>query len=739
MTTVNRILTPLPRRGEILPLAVLAILLAGCAQEKPAAVRAAAGTPVVLISIDTLRADHLPAWGYQGVATPAIDALARDGVLFENAYSPTPLTLPAHSTLLTGLLPGQHGVRDNVGYRLDRAKIESGELPHLARQLQKLGYATGAAVSSYVLDAKTGIATGFDFYDDEIELHTGGGLGGLQRPGGETLDAALGWLAGLSGKSPFLFVHFYEPHTPYEPPEPFASRYPSKYDGEIAAADALVGRLIAELEQKGLYDDAILLLFSDHGEGLGDHGEAEHGVLLYAEAIHVPLIVKLPGARLAGTRVKNPAGLFDVAPTVLELLGQPKAAGQTGVSLLSLLEDGAPLRRIYSETFYPRLHFGWSELFSLIDGKSHLIAGPEPELFDLAADPRERKNVLQDQRRLYAELAKELEAYDRELAAPSAVDDETQKAMAALGYVGSGSLRQGPLPDPRGQIAVLDSLQEGFRLQSRKDHAGAAAALRAVLAKSPAMADAWEALARSLTELGDHEGAIAAYKKALEAGDGAPHVAVELAGLLFQMERYEDAEAHARLALRAHASFAHGILARILVRRGRLEEAEKEARAALEGEKLRIGPLVTLAEVQQAAGRPQEALASLAEARQAYAARQQPDPELLRGLHLIQGKIEADQGDAAAAEASLRKEIELFPDDPRAYSHLALLCALTGRGAEVGPLLKAMVEATPGPAGYAEAVRALRVLGNRQEAESLLAYARKKYPESEELRRLAGA
>ncbi len=222
-------------------------------------------------------------------------------------------------------------MRDNVGYRLDaEAHPEAASCPTWRSSSRSLGYATGAAVSSYVLDRKTGIATGFDFYDDQIELHTGGGLGGLQRPGFETLQAALGWFDKKGNGPAFLFVHFYEPHTPYDPPEPFASKYANKYDGEIAAADNLVGQLLDDLRADFLYDKALIVLCGDHGEGLGDHGEAEHGVLLYNEAIHVPLILKMPGYRLAGQRVEKPAGLTDIAPTILRLLGQkpsPEPAG----------------------------------------------------------------------------------------------------------------------------------------------------------------------------------------------------------------------------------------------------------------------------------------------------------------------------------------------------------------------------------------------------------------------------
>ncbi|HEV7785221.1 MAG TPA: sulfatase-like hydrolase/transferase, partial [Thermoanaerobaculia bacterium] len=202
------------------------------------------GTPVIFISIDTLRADHVPAYGYKGVETPALDAFRREGVLFERAYSTTPLTLPSHSTLLTGVLPAVHGVRDNVGYKLDAAKIKSGALPFLPEILKKAGYATGGAVSAFVLQGKSGISTGFDFYEDGIEFRSGTGLGGLQRPGSETLKLSQGWLESVKDKPFFFFFHIYEPHTPYAPPEPYASRYPSKYDGEIATADHIVGELI---------------------------------------------------------------------------------------------------------------------------------------------------------------------------------------------------------------------------------------------------------------------------------------------------------------------------------------------------------------------------------------------------------------------------------------------------------------------------------------------------------------
>lgn len=719
-------------------LASLILLLTACSPRPGDRPDVPKGTPIILISIDTLRADRLPAYGYAGVETPAIDGLRRDSVLFQNAYTATPLTFPAHSSLLTGVLPAVHGVRDNVGYRLDRGRIERGELPFLPRILKKEGYATGGAVSAYVLLGKNGLGTGFDFYEDGVEFQTSRGLGGLQRPGNETLRVSREWLGSAAEKPFFFFFHLYEPHTPYQPPEPFASRYAAQpYDGEVAAADRIVGELLDELKRLDVYDRAMIVLLSDHGEGLGEHGEDEHGVLLYREAIHVPLLLKLPESQLGGETAAAPVELTDVVPTVLSLLGLPAPKGLRGTSLLDALGEGAPARRAYSETFYPRLHFGWSDLASLVDSRWHYIEGPDPELYDLANDPKETRNLLRDQRRVFAEMRRELAGYDRELAAPSAVDEETRQAMIALGYVGSaGSDPGGPLPDPKSRIGTLADLKVGFQHSAEKQYEQAVAAFRRVLESNPRMTDAWEFLARSLQKLGRTEEALAAYQEGLRVSGGSPQIAVSAASLYFDLGRLDDAAAHARMALPTHASFAHGLLAQIALAREDLDEAEKEARLAMDEKSLRIGPMVTLAEVQHARGEYQPALETIRKAEEVYEQREAKDPDLIRGLSLIRGRVLADLGDAAGAETAFLKEIERFPENIRAYSSLAILYALTGREPEVGPTLRRMVEASPSPLAYAEAVKTLRILKDNASAASLLRYALGRYPDSRELREL---
>lgn len=727
--------------------ALLLLLAAACAPKTGTAPRIPQGTPVILISIDTLRADHLPAYGYQKVETPALDALRRDAVLFENAYTPTPLTFPAHSSILTGLQPAVHGVRDNVGYNLDRAKIEKGELPFLPQILKGQGYATGGAVSAYVLQGQNGIRTGFDFYEDSIEFQTGRGLGGLQRPGSETLRLSLDWLRSVSeaGEKPFFyFFHIYEPHTPYQPPEPFASRYGQTYDGEVAAADRIVGELLDELKRLDVYDRAIVVLLADHGEGLGDHGEDEHGILLYREAIHVPLFLKLPQSQLAGTTAAAPVHLVDVAPTVLSLLGLPVPQALRGTSLLASLQPAGKeekTRRVYSETFYPRLHFGWSDLASLVDARWHYIEGPEPELYDLTQDPGERKNLLRDERRVYAEMRRELSGYERRLAAPSAVDEETRQAMAALGYISAtgGSSLDGPLPDPKSRIGSLADLKAAFQHIGRKEYREAVAAYRKVLALNPQMTDAWEFLARAHQKLGENEEALTAYREALKVSGGSPHIAMAAASLYFELERLDEAATHAKMAAPTHASFAHGLLAEIALARKDYDEAEREARLAMEEKSLRIGPMITLAEVLHARKDYAGALEMTRRAEASYAQREAKDPDLIRGLALIEGKILADSGDARGAEAAFQRELRLFPDNIRAWSSLAILYALTGRPTAVGPTLRSMVEASPGPVAYVEAVKTLRLLQDSASADSLLRYAIGRYPDSRELRGLMRA
>ncbi|MCK5375579.1 MAG: sulfatase, partial [Acidobacteria bacterium] len=419
-------------------LAVVVLWIVGCSPDKGPELRVPDGTPIILISVDTLRSDRLPAYGYNGVETPAIDALRRDGVLFERAYTHVPLTLPAHISLLTGLLPPAHGVRDNLGYAVDAATA-----PLLQQILKEAGYATGAGVSAFVLRRATGIDSGFDFYEDGIELRpdpSSPGVQAVQRPGSETLEAVQPWLRSVADRPFFLFFHIFEPHTPYRPPPEYAALYESAYDGEVAAADAVIGDLLDELRGLGVYDRALIVFLSDHGEGLGDHGEDEHGVFLYRSTLQVPLILKLPRAERAGETIGYPVQLIDLHPTLASALGLPRGKNLQGTPLLAQPRPEPRDNPIYAETIYPRLHFGWSDLAALIVGRYHFIDAPEPELYDLLSDPDEADNLVGSDPVLETELETALSAYDRQLEAPAATEPETRRRLQALGYVGEATM-----------------------------------------------------------------------------------------------------------------------------------------------------------------------------------------------------------------------------------------------------------------------------------------------------------
>jgi len=690
--------------------------------------------PIVLISIDTLRSDHLPAYGYDKVATPAIDALAKDAVLYERAYSQVPLTLPSHLSILTGLLPGDHGVRDNVGYRFHGER-----LPFLPRLLKQAGYQTGGAVSAYVLRPETGIADGFDFYEGSIELRMSETLGRSQRPGAETLAAARPWIDKAAAGGPFFFfLHLYEPHTPYEPPEPFASRYAGRpYDGEIATADQVVGDLVAELKRLGVYDRAIVVLVSDHGEGLMDHGEQEHGILLYREALQVPLLLKLPGGRLGGTRVAAPAALIDVAPTLLALVGIRPQPSQHGGSLLALARPHPSSRDIYSETYYPRLHLGWNELSSLVRDRFHLIQGPDPELYDLAGDPAERKNLRGDERRAFAALRKAIKGYGAPLKPPAQADEETARKLASLGYLGTATAAgAGPLPDPKAHVHTIQDFADALHSIGQQDYVHALPALQRLVAENPRMVDAWENLGEALQRMGRYEEAYAALKKAMAASGGVGHVALAMASVLIDMGRFDEAKTNAELGLETGPASAHSLLAQVALAKHDTATAEREAQAALAARGSRLGPLITLAQVRRDQGRLEDALQVTRQAEKELD--QMKENRKFAGLFFIQGDLLGRLGQTAEAEAAFQRDIADFPGDAKAYSRLAVLYAAQNRPQEAVATLKKMVDTNPqSPVAYAEAVRALRAMGDPTSAAALLRDARRRFPGDATLRSLA--
>jgi len=382
-----------PRR--VRRLLFIALFAFACAKSKP---------PIILISIDTLRADRV------GPRTPNLNAIARESTVFRNTWSNCPLTLPSHLSIFTGVLPPEHGVRDNAGYRFD-AKSH----PTLASILHDDGYRTGAAVSAYVLRSSTGASSGFDDYDDAIGMIEGAPTCALQRRGAVTEEIAEKWIAARGDGTFFYFLHLYDPHAPYTP----------TYDDDVAEADRVVGTFVAFLKSKGIWDRALVVVLSDHGEGLMDHGEQEHGVFLYREALQVPLMIKQPHGRSRG-EVAELAQLIDVAPTILDAAGVRSPVPMRGVSLL---RDRSP-HSVYAESLFARIHLGWSELRSIVSGSSQMIDAPKPELYDVARDPRETRNIAAADRRTLADLRTQLAQFGSRFSAPDAIDSEESKKLA---------------------------------------------------------------------------------------------------------------------------------------------------------------------------------------------------------------------------------------------------------------------------------------------------------------------
>lgn len=662
---------------------------AACGRERSDGSQSFAGAPVIFISIDTLRADHLPAYGYTGVATPAIDAFRRDAILYQNAYSHVPMTLPSHVSLLTGLIPPQHEVRNNLGFPYDPRKH-----PPVSTMLKPAGYASGAAVSAYVLRGATGLAGGFDFYDDAVNTRNNVSVGELARAGTSTESIAEQWIGPRSQSKFFFLLHLFEPHTPYDPPEPYRSKYASAYDGEIATADAVVGTFVDFLKKSGIYDRALIVLLSDHGEGLGDHGEQEHGIFLYREALHVPLMVKLPKSLRGGELMSSPVQLIDVVPTVLEVAGVTRPKDLQGASLLHS-KTGSEAQAIYSESLFARIHFGWSELRSLIDHDHQYIEAPKPELYDLAHDPAERNNLVATDRRRYSQMRDAMVPL-RSVAAASNVDPEDAAKLAALGYIGTvrTSTGAGPLPDPKDMIGALEVMRAAVQRENAHDWAGAKAIYEQLLRDNPAFTDAWMKLAIADEQLGDLRGAVEAYRKAIAASpELAPGIAVSIGSLQLSLGDTRDAAAHANLAMSRSPGAARLLLARIAMKERNFPAAEREAQLAM-AEKVRSSDAaVVLAQVLTAEGKVEEALALLNGVKgQTEGAGLGP----VENLESARADLLARLGKNGEAEAGFRRELAAFPANRDAYSKLTLLYVSEGRLADARKTVEEMVRTNPG-------------------------------------------
>jgi arylsulfatase A-like enzyme len=482
---------------------------------------------VLVVTIDTLRPDHLGAYGHPGARTPHLDALARRGLQFTRARTPYPLTLPSHASIFTGLYPRSHGARRNDSFNLTR------EAPTLATILKSLGYETGAVVATFVLNSNFGLARGFDRYDDHWGMR-GAGSGTLERRAQEVTDRALAWHFGI-GERPFLlWAHFFDPHDDYEPPAPWDAAFPkSPYDGEIAHTDREFGRLLGTLDERGALRDAVIALTSDHGEAFGEHGEFGHGYFVYETTLRVPMILTGSGTARLGHEIRSDdARTVDLLPTLGDLLGLPLPEELPGRSLLTT-RDSRPL---LFETLEPEIAYGATRLAGLLDDNWKYIQAPVPELYNLDSDPDELRNLHRDT----APRAEEMRARLAETLARTApatrgeaVDDETRDKLMALGYIGgdegtSVTSRR----DPKEIVDLIPVMHRGIELCRTGRMEEGVALLEEILLQDPGNGKALYWVSKSHADRGDFQAALTTYRAAIEMD---PNVAdyYNQAGLIF--------------------------------------------------------------------------------------------------------------------------------------------------------------------------------------------------------------
>jgi arylsulfatase A-like enzyme/predicted Zn-dependent protease len=698
------------KRSVLIAVAILGAAAVGFGiwQTRRGGGSARADGPIVFISVDTLRADRVSAYGSTRTRTPNIDRLAIEGVLFEDAYAHSPQTLPSHTSMLSGQLPFEHGVRDNIGFT-----VKPGQR-FIQHALKDAGYTTGGFVSSYVLRRQVGFNQGFDTFDDDLPpASPEQPLGQVQRGGEQTMAAAMKWIDAQPSRRFFLFAHIYEPHTPYSPPSRFAKAEP--YDGEVEYADEIVGRLLDHLRQKGLYDGATIVLTADHGEGLGDHGEEEHGMFLYRATTHVPLIVKMPGARGAGRRVKAPVQHIDLAPTVLASI-ERATNGLQGRSLLTVLDNSGTLgpANVYAESLSPRYHFGWSELYALSDERYRFIRAPKDELYDLAQDAQELTSIAADRPQVRSAMRSALDGMIARagVTAPSPVSDDDRQKLAALGYVGTQSasalqLTGDTLPDPKDKVEVLRIYRRAGRLAGAKQYAEAAQLFRELLKSDPGMTDVWLQLAEAHNRQGLPNEALAAYKAVIARDPKNPAALTGAASALLRAGRIDEAKAHAELAVAVAPAIAHEMLARIAVHRRDEPAARRHAQLAQQADPgLPMSAFID-GLLFHGRGEFQPAAEKFVEARRAMAAR----TEQLADLNYYAADSLARLERYAEAEPLFNAEIALFPAHPRAHAGLAMLYRATGRFPESERAIAELVRRNPSREGYGLAAELWTMFG----------------------------
>jgi arylsulfatase A-like enzyme/Tfp pilus assembly protein PilF len=637
---------------------------------------------VLLLSIDTCRADHLGCYGHPGSTTPNIDRIAEEGVVFSNAYSPVPMTLPAHSSMLTGTDPPRHGVRDNFDHKLGEANLT------LAEILGRNGFTTGAIVSAFVLDSQFGLGQGFETYEDRLERpHEKPTVS--ERRGEETSRLALEWLERHKDERFFLFLHYYDPHTDYAPPEPFASRFPeSPYAGEIAYTDHCIGRVIEGLKDLGLYDSTLIIITSDHGEMLGEHGELDHGYFIYQSAIRVPLIFRLPGLQ-ESRRIDDPAGIVDNVPTLCSILGIDAPEGVQGRDLSGSFGDGEPLgeeRPLYCESLLAT-KYGASPLHGVVTDRWKYIRTTRAELYDLTEDSEEANNLAEQRhdhaRMLRDRLEQMLAGSAREAGSEggAVLDEAGRRRLESLGYLGGASVSEDPdldpaREDPKDLISFHRRLTRALGLIEEEQFAEARAICEKLLAERPRDPQTHLYLAKIAAAQGDFSRAVAYLTQAVRLRpDARSHI--ELGAAFIALGEAEEAIGHFEEAIRIEPDAHHEAyfnLGNVLAKQGKVSEAIGNYSEALQ-----IHP--GFAETHNNLGLLLLNQGKVAEAVEHFTEAVRIDPEYAEA-HVNLGLALSRQGRAAEAIEHFSEAVRIRPDFAAVHNSLGIALAKQGRTSE---------------------------------------------------------
>ncbi len=625
---------------------------------------------IIIFTLDTTRADHLPIYGYTKTDTPVLNELAQRGIVFDECITAVTLTLPSHSSIFTGMFPTYHGIHINGNNALSPKQIT------LAEEIKGKGYKTAAFIGAFVLDARWGLKQGFDYYDDNFNLEKFKtiDLGRVQRPANEVIDSALKWLEKNKGNRFFTWIHLYDPHTPYAPPEPYFSEYKDRgrvglYDGEISFMDSQIGRVIDWLKINDLNKKTILILLGDHGEALGDHKEETHGYFIYDSTIRVPLIIVTPFKELQGERIKTQVRTVDIFPTVLDILNISYSNNIHGKTLIPLIfKNNEKDRYAYSESLAPKLQYNWGELYGLRTSKYKYIEAPRPEFYDLLKDPKELNNLIGRKKRIIKEFKDRLYEIIKKSGkgAPKPeianLDKETMNKLATLGYVGDitgekSSLEENRrLPDPKDRIKIFNMISLASEYISERNYDKALEILEKVVEEDSKNPQVRLLLASAYLKEKKFDKAKYQLDYILKKDSGNLKALITLANLFYAESKYDDTKAVCKKILSIDKNYtqALGLMGRALFQQSKLDEAKEYFKRAVE-----VQPKLMLNRVELAKCFIKDKKYKKAKEQLEYVIERNPD---YLEAHYNLALIYENLGDYEKAKTEYRKEIKYHPN-----------------------------------------------------------------------------